>query len=366
MLGDRMVQLGGQLNGRLAESQVFGGYTNLSGRINWAAGFSQNPFYFYAPSSIGTQATAGGPSSLVFTTRIRRLVTDDVFGVAFYPFTRFSRAELSLHFVGVNDATLSQQQYFSTSGNYLSQRNLGTVTNASVAYMAPSIALVHDKALNGFVGPFAGRRTRFQVDQAIGGWKFTGVLGDVRQYLFARPFTLALRGVIYGRFGRDGGQFPVFLGDPGLIRGYTANSMINHECYGRVSDYSRLYGGSRTGSTGCGDLDQLMGARIAVGNVELRFPLTQSLRLGILPIALPPIEMAVFYDAGLAWQNGSQLKWKRQAGDDFVAVRAPLQSWGASIRMNLLGAAVLRFEYAQPLTRTYDQGYWTVSFGPTF
>ena len=35
-------------------------------------------------------------------------------------------------------------------------------------------------------------------------------------------------------------------------------------------------------------------------------------------------------------------------------------------RMNLLGAAILRFEYAQPLTRTYDKGYWTVSFGPTF
>jgi hypothetical protein len=366
MLGDRMLQLGGQLNGRLAESQVFGGYSNLSGRVNWAVGFAQNPFYFYAPSTIGSQTAPGVAASTVFTSRIRRLVVDDAFGAAFYPFSRFSRTEMALHLVRLNDATLSQQQYYDLGGRFLGQKNLATVTNASVAYVAPSLALVHDKTLFGFVGPFAGRRTRLQVEEAIGGWKFTGVLGDVRQYLFVRPFTLALRGVVYGRFGRDGAQFPVFLGNPDLVRGYTAGSMINHECYGRVTDYSRLFGGSRTGSTGCSDLDQLSGARIAVGNVELRFPLTRSFAFSFLPFGLPPIEAAVFYDAGLAWQNGSQLKWRRQAGDDPVAVRAPLQSWGGSIRLNLLGAAILRFDYTRPLTRTYNQAYWTVSFGPTF
>ena len=47
--------------------------------------------------------------------------------------------------------------------------------------------------------------------------------------------------------------------------------------------------------------------------------------------------------------------------------REPLRSWGASIRMNLLGFVVLRFDYTKPLSRpTYNTSYWTVSLGPTF
>jgi outer membrane protein assembly factor BamA len=112
-------------------------------------------------------------------------------------------------------------------------------------------------------------------------------------------------------------------------------------------------------------LDQLIGSRFAVANVEFRFPLTRSLALGFLPISLPPIEGAIFYDVGLAWQNGSKIVTSRTAGEDPEVYRAPLQSWGASIRVNVLGIP-LRFDYAKPLNRTYSVGYWTVSLGPTF
>jgi len=46
--------------------------------------------------------------------------------------------------------------------------------------------------------------------------------------------------------------------------------------------------------------------------------------------------------------------------------RAPLRSWGGSIRMNFLGFVVLRFDYTKPLSRTHNNAYWTVSLGPTF
>jgi hypothetical protein len=67
----------------------------------------------------------------------------------------------------------------------------------------------------------------------------------------------------------------------------------------------------------------------------------------------------------MAWQNGSKIVGHRSTGEDFEVYRAPLQSWGGSIRVNFLGIP-FRFDYAKPLNRTYSNGYWTVSLGPTF
>src|SRR3989475_7917579 len=101
-------------------------------------------------------------------------------------------------------------------------------------------------------------------------------------------------------------------------------------------------------------------------NVELRFPLTRNVMLGFLPIGLPPIEAALFYDVGLAWNSGDVIKWQRDPGDDLEHVRQPLKSWGGSIRANLLGLLVLRLDYTKPLDRAHGNPYWTVSLGPTF
>jgi len=368
ILGDRTLVLGGALNGRLTESQVFAGYTNQSRRLNWATGLSQNPLYFYIPSAVTVVPTPGvpGDTSIVFATRIRRLVLRDVYTTAAYPFSRFSRVELALHLVALSDAILEQQQFYDRTGSFLDVRNQVTVDHPSIGYVAPTLALIRDNALFGFVGPFVGSRSRFQIAPAIGGWKFVGTTVDLRKYLFARPFTLAVRTLFYGRVGRDANEFPVFLGNTELIRGYTAWSLINHECVAQVSNPAPLFGLPASGSTGCTALDQLIGSRVAVANVELRFPLTRSLTLGFLPIGFPPIEGAIFYDAGIAWQTGSKLKSKADPGDNLEIVRTPLQSWGASIRANVLGFVIMRLDYTQPLNRTYNRAYWTVSFGPTF
>ena len=181
---------------------------------------------------------------------------------------------------------------------------------------------------------------------------------DYRRYMFARPFTLAVRTLLYGNTGRDAELFPIYLGSTELIRGYTSGSLLNHECAAAPSQ--------PTGFTGCTALDQLIGSKIAVANVELRFPLTRSLVLGFLPIGLPPIEGALFYDAGVAWSQGTDVKWNRNSGDDPLLVRSVVRSWGGSIRANLLGFVILRFDITKPLDRTYKKAYWTVSLGPTF
>jgi len=110
----------------------------------------------------------------------------------------------------------------------------------------------------------------------------------------------------------------------------------------------------------------LIGSRIAVFNAEFRFQLIRNLTLGFLPIGFPPIEGALWYDAGIAWNGASTLRWTRSADDDPNAVRIPLTSWGAGLRLNLFDIAIIRLDYGIPLQRPGHGGYWMVSLGPPF
>jgi Tol biopolymer transport system component len=367
ILGNKTLVFSAAVNGRLAEAQVLAVYINQSRRFNWAVGGQQSPIYFWAPSSLTTVGDFTTPTNpndslLQQTFRIRRLVIRDLFAESFYPFNRFRRMELGLHLFNVSDDLLELSNFYDPATRFFRGSDVVTVGGPSVTYFAPSLALVHDRTRFAYVGPFSGTRSRFQIAQAIGGWQFTTAVGDYRRYLFARPFTLAFRTVTIGRFGRDADEFPIFLGSTELIRGYTSGSIRDNECA------STVFAGIGPGQfrTGCPALDQLIGSSIAVANVELRFPLTRSFELGLLPVGLPPIEGAIFFDAGIAWEGGSTLKWQREAGDDPVQVRTPLRSWGGSIRTNLFGFLILRFDYTKPLDRARDRPYWTVSIGPTF
>src|SRR5438876_2615827 len=354
ILGNHAVVLAGSINGRISEAQFLGLYANQSHRLNWAGGFSQDPLYFYGGSDwtrIDDPRNPGvGDSLRVFSERIRRFVIRDLFAESSYPFSRFNRIELGVHAVNIAEATLELRR--SILGDSLVQGG-----GPSATFVQPSIAHVHDNTLFGYVGPFAGSRSRFSISPAIGSWQFTAGLIDYRRYLFFRPFTIAVRGLMFGRFGRDADRFPVFLGSTELIRGYTAGSFRSHECAVNTQTSSQ---------TGCSDLDQLIGSKIAVGNVELRFPLTRSLVLGFLPVGFPPIEGALFYDIGMAWNDASIIKWRRGVSEDPLLVRTPLRSWGGSIRANVFGLLIMRLDYTKPLNRALKHAYWTVSLGPTF
>jgi outer membrane protein assembly factor BamA len=366
MLGDRQLVLAAQLNGHIEEAQFLAALSDQRhrSRITYAA--SQTPRFFYAPSSLNGSTVPGQPAgTTVFTTRVQRQIIRDLFAGASRPLNRFNRMEIGVHMINLSDAVLEQRQYYGPSGVYLGSNNVQATLNPSVVYGQPTFALVHDNTLFGFVGPFAGSRTRLQVAPAVGAWQFVGAIADFRRYFFAAPFTLAVRGLLWGRFGRDADHESVYLGNTELMRGYTAGSLIDHECYAKVANIGPLVGGS-FGSTGCGQMDQLSGSRIAVTNIELRFPLTRSLQLGFLPIGFPPIEGAVFFDMGLAWQNGVTIKWDRSPLENPAAVRTPLKSWGGSIRANMLGLFIMRLDYTKPLDRVYDHPYWTFSIGPTF
>ena len=92
---------------------------------------------------------------------------------------------------------------------------------------------------------------------------YSGALVDYRKYFMARPFTLALRGMHYGRYGRDSEDSrisPLFIGYANLIRGYDVGSFSVDEC-------------EITATSSCAQFDRLIGSRMLVSNIELRAPL---------------------------------------------------------------------------------------------
>ncbi|MDH3199037.1 MAG: BamA/TamA family outer membrane protein, partial [Candidatus Krumholzibacteria bacterium] len=348
MLGNKSLIFSGAINGRPQEAQILTAYVNQGRRLNWAVGFQQQPYYFYAAYTPPTPVNLPGGPGFQETVRLQRNVWREIFLDTAYPFSRFTRAEFGLRAVGIQEDLLVQDNFYDANGFYLGSPDLRTISLGSTYFAQPSVALVHDRTLFAYVGPFAGRRYRLQLSPSIGEWSFIGTLGDVRQYVYFRPFTVALRGIVFSRFGRDADRFPVFMGTTELIRGYTYSSIVNNEC--------------ASSQGGCTVLAQLTGSKVAVANAELRFPLFQWLALGFLPVALPPIEAALFYDVGVAWNEGQSLGFSGGG----PTVRTPLRSWGGSLRVNALGIMILRFDYTKPLDRSFRRAYWTVSFGPTF
>jgi Tol biopolymer transport system component len=354
ILGNHQLVFAGYVNGRISEAQILAAYANLSKRINWAVGLSQDPYYFLEPSQIEPGDQVG---ENVFVTNIRRLVVRSAFGSAYYPISRFQRIEAGMRFANVDDAILRiKEPYnpatgFATDDPFLETDNLPGVT-----YAQPSAALVFDNSLFGFVGPFYGRRYRLEVARTVGDWSFSQVTTDYRRYdRIIGPVVFATRALYFGRIGRDAREFRIYAGSTDLIRGNTSGSYRRNEC---------LNANDPNTETGCAELDRLVGTQIGVASAELRFPiLNQS--FGV-PAGIPPIEGAIFYDIGIAWDGESTLKWRREAGDDPIRVRTPLKTLGFSVRTNLFGFAVARVDYSIPQERRAIKGLWTFSLGPTF
>ena len=356
ILGNHQLIFAGYVNGRISEAQVLAAYANLSHRINWVAGISQDPYYFLEPSQIRVDQPVVGENT--FVTNIRRLVVRSAFGQAYYPISRFQRIEGSLRFANVDDALLRiLEPYNPQFGNATEDPTLETDNRPGVNYVQPSTALVFDNSLFGYTAPFFGRRYRLEFAQTLGSWRFSQLTADYRRYDgVVGPVVLATRVLYFGRIGRDADRFRIFGGSTELLRGNTSGSYRRNECR-NANDINT--------QTGCAELDRLVGTQLGVASAELRFPILTP-QFGFLPDGFPPIEGAIFYDIGMTWDENSVLRWNRQSGDDPTRVRTPLQTIGFSVRTNLFGFAVARVDYAIPQERRGVKGLWTFSLGPAF
>jgi len=224
-------------------------------------------------------------------------------------------------------------------------------------------ALVGDNSFFGVASPLNGYRYRLQAEYDFGTYQFFAPTIDLREYLRVEPVTFAARLYAYGRFGNTGTLYPLYVGYPFLIRGYEAQT---------------FYGSGNTTSTNGFTIDQLSGNRIAVANFEIRLPLTGPERLSQFKSRFLFTEVNVFFDAGLAWNAGDQIKLAMgpdvigyspevdQNGNPILGAsgkqlqqavynpnqRVPALSTGISVRVNVFGAFVLEPYLAYPFNRT--------------
>jgi len=338
---------GGNLLRNLAGTAT---YLNQKHRWTWGATGGQIPFLTGAfGQSVGI--IQGQPVLSEDTIQFWQ-IDREVSGIAAYPFSRAKRVEFNVGFRSIDFAARRSSDLFLLStGEFLGRDDQDLPAPDTINQVVGSAAFVHDTSVFGGTSSVMGRRYRFEVGMAGGGLSYASLLGDVRQYLrLARPLSLAGRIVHFGRYGsgaRDSRLQDLFLGYPSLVRGYDPGSFEAFECETPANN-----------TDSCPVFDRLLGSRIAVANAEMRLALLGPLGIWKTP-SVPPIELAPFYDAGIAWNRAESLR--------FADLKDRLtSSYGFSLRVNLLGYAVAQISYVRPLDRLDRSTLWEFALIPGF
>jgi len=347
ILGNHVVAGSIQTTNRLDETGGSILYLNRSHRWNYGMALDSTP---YVQRGIGQSLVNDGGQLLVQEDELRVIQTDRGFaGIAAYPFSRAQRLEFTgglRQIAGKQD--LTTRLFDPNTGNLLSEEKQTLSTFPTLNLALASSALIYDTSIFGVTSPIRGSRYRLQLDQTTGDLRYGSALADYRTYKMPfRPFTIALRGMYYGRYGRDAENpllTPVFLGYAELVRGYDYNSFEANEC------------GALTNA--CPVLDKLFGSRMVMGTAELRFPIWGAFG-GDNFYGPLPVEAGVFTDAGAAWDRSGRLKL---TGADANLVR----SVGALVRVNVFGFAVAEIDYVRPLDRPRRGWLWQFNLMPGF
>jgi Tol biopolymer transport system component len=355
MLGNRNLVTSLEVNGGYKDISAVLGYSNLRRRLNWGV-FAQQIPYVFRSYGFGFDVVDSVPVEIEQTLTYRQ-TNRDLSGMVAYPLSRSQRIEFSL---GVRDVRFEQELRTIltdiSTGQKIFDEDSSITPFPGVTLGMASAALVYDQSLFGATSPVLGQRYRLEVSPALGSLDYLGVLADYRRYVMpVRPFTLAGRLIHYGRYlgdAEDNRLQPMFLGYPGLVRGYDDGSFEQQDCEPSADEFCPLF-------------NRLLGSRVLIGNVELRFPLLGTLGLGSGYYGFLPIEMMFFADAGLAWSSDlsetpvtDERPWF--AGGD----RRPVTSAGVGLRMNLFGFAIIEVDFAHAFQR--DRWIWQFGFVPGF
>jgi len=333
---------GGNLLNNLA---AVGIYENQRSRWNW--GFSAGQVPFVSGAVRRRLALVNGQQALIEESARLWEIHRELAATLSYPFNRAQRVEFTSGFRNISfDAESRTTVVALGGGSIISDQEDDIPTLPGLRLGIAGAALVYDTSIFGGVSPITGQSYRLEYSVAAGSLTYSSVLADYRRYFRIRPLTIAGRVLQYGRFGSGGEDSrlqQLFLGYPALVRGYDPDSFSAAECGAVIS---------QTGA--CPVFDKLLGSRLAVANAEIRVPVLGP--LGVIPSeAVPPVETALFYDAGAAWTSAERLTRGRW-----------VSSYGAALRVNLLGFAVAQLSYVHPNDRPLKDWMWQFDFVPGF
>lgn len=229
-----------------------------------------------------------------------------------YPLSFFRRIELT--------TSLSQ-----------TMRSFSFVDNTRSLLLSNFISYVKDNTLWSYTGPMDGERLNFTLgyttDIANSNINYYSVFFDFRKYLrVATPTTLALRAQYFMNEGKEPRRF--FMGGSWSLIGWPLNS--------------------------------IRGSKMWQANAELRFPLLNIVALRF-PLGVgfdfPGIRGGIFFNAGSAWDNAYNY------GNVFG-------SFGAGVRLNVLGLIVLRYDIGKRIEQNFtviqDDLFQSFYFGYDF
>src|SRR5678815_2656360 len=170
---------------------------------------------------------------------------------------------------GVRALTFSREMqtrvYDSITGDLITSQEIVKEHEPTLYLNENNVAIVRDTSYFGATSPVYGGRTRIEAGQSLGTLRYASLLADYRRYFMPkRPITIAVRGMHFGRYGRDSEDVrlvDLYLGYPELVRGYAVGSFDARDCDDRTS------GGE------CTIYNNLRGSRVAVANIEVRAPL---------------------------------------------------------------------------------------------
>jgi Tol biopolymer transport system component len=354
LIGNRQLVLAGSINGRLEEAQVFTQYSNFGNRLNYSLTASQQPIFYFGGGT--TQDLGNG--QVIQQQTLNRLIIRQAGYTGLYPINRFSRFEIGATFINADMSS----EFISRGIDYVAGYATGYYVDSikgigSFNYGVPSVAYVSDNAFFNSTGPFFGHRYRLSVSPWVGKQGFVNYLADLRRYdaVIFSLLTFATR--FYANLDVGPGESVVgqrYIGYPDYIHGYDRENYTSNQC------------DPTSGANCVAAATQLLGTRVMVANAELRFPLIRRFDLGVIPIALPPIDGHIFYDAGMAWSSGQSISLTRPANYDLTKQRYPLRSYGYGVKMNIFNIAILRWDYAIPRDSFNKKGYWWFSLGPSF
>ena len=339
------------MNGELYDVGGQFAYLNRSKRINWGIGLSHVPYLSGAQYLFrDTIKNRAGDSIAVINSSIDLLRTfeDQLQVFASYPFSTIRRVEAGASFARYYYRLDRYSDYYDPTGQfYLGNARERQPTPEGFNFGQGYLALVGDNSFFGVTAPLAGHRFRFEAGQYVGVVNLQNVTGDYRKYFRLAPVTIATRNLFVGRYGRDaetGVLPPLYIGYPTLVRGYQA------------LDYAE----NNEGAKGVA-INDLIGSKMYVGNVELRFPLSGPERLGAIKSRFFLADLNLFTDGGVAWGNASRAGGFK---DGFVQRNQKfILSSGVSLRVNVFGYLVVEPFYAVPWQ---NGGFKNASFGLNF
>jgi Tol biopolymer transport system component len=345
MLGEHLLGLSFGVNGGVSDISTSVSYINRRSRWNWGV------FGERVPLVSGTIRQGFTNTGLFVEEAITlRQTYTQVGGVVSYPLSRVTRIEFSGAAQRIAyDNEVRTRVFDPGSGELLADDKSDLPSSEDLNFFAGGTALVRDTAVFGATSPIKGNRLRLEFSPMFGDLQLNDVRLDYRHYVMpVRPITFAGRVIHDGRYGRsaeDERLSPLFLGYPGLVRGYDVYSFDASDC-------------TFTPTGGCPEYDRLFGTRILVFNGEVRAPLA-GLFNRTLDYGPIPVEVFGFFDSGVAWT--------RNITPDFAGGTRPfVSSAGFGARVNLFGFAIGEFNVARPLDRHGRGWMWVFNLRPGF